>query len=111
MERVIFFFFHVVCLSVENEKSNKKSSSRFFSFVVLGLGFEKKQKRSAFPPSLCFVPKKTHTLSLCCCCCFSRGMRKNSSLSSVVRCLSLVFTTLALVCRFRSDEMMFSSLL
>ena len=59
MVRVIFFFFHVVCLSVENEKSNKKSSSRFFSFVVLGLGFEKKQKRSAFPPSLCFVPKKT----------------------------------------------------
>ena len=64
MERVIFFFFHVVCLSVENEKSNKKSSSRFFSFVVLGLGFEKKQKRSAFPPSLCFVLKKTHSLSL-----------------------------------------------
>ena len=60
MVRVIFFFFHVVCLSVENEKSNKKSSSSRFSLLFFLL-FEK----TLNPPSLCFVPKKTHlSLSL-----------------------------------------------
>ena len=72
MERVIFFFFHVVCLSVENEKSNKKSSSRFFSFVVLGLGFEKSKKGLLFLPLFVLFLKK-HTLSLSVVVVVSRG--------------------------------------
>ena len=73
MERVIFFFFHVVCLSVENEKSNKKSSSRFFSFVVLGLGFEQKSKKGLLFLPLFVLFLKKHTLSLSVVVVVSRG--------------------------------------